>query len=309
MPNGKNRAMTKDSAPPEGEWWYYLNRSRQVGPYSRSELRSLLAKDVISPTTLVWQQGNGGWRALRDVTDEPTIEPHKGRQNWLVVVLGISVFFGAITVVPNIPTGSETGTDFAIISRAKNNQERLEVIQDTKQIQISQIAMSDFGLNDLFENWSRSSPISVDLVFNPPRASLPSQASPATRAALSPAGELVQEFWRSISSSHVVDRYELYLRRYPSGAFADIATARIKDLRKVSEQASVNRREGGSAKKKASSSASKTIKPEKSVKTIAVKASPPKIGGQCWNGNIARCRERCRAGEARACREIRKLGG
>jgi GYF domain 2 len=309
MPNGKNRAITRDSNPPDEEWWYYLNRSRQVGPYSRSELRSLLAKDVISPTTLVWQQGNGGWRALRDVTDEPKIEPHKGRQNWLVVALGTSVFFGGITGVATVPTESESRNVFAIISREKNNQERLEVIQDTKQIQISQIAISDFGLNDLYENWGRSSPISAGLVFNPTRASLPSQTSPPARAAVSPGGEFVQEFWRSISSSHVVDRYEFYLRRYPSGAFADIATARIKDLRKASEQASANKREGGAAKKKASSSASKTIKPVKSVKTTAVKASTPKAAGHCWNGNIMQCRERCRAGEARACREIRKLGG
>jgi hypothetical protein len=286
--------------------WYYLNRSRQVGPYSRSELHSLLAKEVILPTTLVWTQGSGGWRTLRELPDEPIVETHKPRQNWIVVALGISVFFSGISIVANVPTGTGSRNVFANGSTAVNTQGLLDNSRVRKQIQISEIAIADFSTqNDPGVNWSTSSPSSTGFMFNVVRPSLPSQASVAWPSE----GQLVQEFWRSMAYSDIIDRYEFYLRNYPSGTFADIAIARNKELRMPIKQASVNKGEGWIPKKRAGTNSSRTPKPKKSARITAVKTSTPKTEGRCWSRNIEQCRERCREGEARACQSLKRLGG
>lgn len=286
------------------QWWYYLSGSRQVGPYSRNELHLLLSKEVISPTTLVWTQDSGGWRALRDVSDEPVIESHKRPRHWIVAALVVTIFFGGITIVVTVPKGGESRNAVAIMTKEKNTQGLLERIHERSQVQITEIATLNFSRsNERVEDRSNSSPISAHFMFNPV-GSLSAQAAPVTIAALSPEGHLVQEFWRSIANSPVVDRYEFYLRRYPSGSFADIAAARIKELRKTSKQEMA-----GTARKKANTSSSKTRKPKKSAKTTAVKISSRKMDGRCWSRNIEQCRKRCREGEARACQKLKRLGG
>jgi GYF domain 2 len=326
-PNSRSRGATRESGFSQEQRWYYLHRSAQVGPYLQSELHSLLVKKVISPTTLVRQEGNGRWRAFRDIPEEAAAGTHKRKQNWAIVALGIAVFLGAIVVL-KVPTSSESGNVFGIISRLKNKQELLDVIRESKQIQITETARFDFSRrNDLVEvsdlhifgprtyrklSWiqvemmmqkvrddmnaasgggqeprNNSSISSTGFVSNSVRPSLTSQAS-ATPPALSPAdGQLVQEFWRSITSSHVVDRYEFYLRRYPFGIFADMATAKIKELRKIPKEASVNGSEGGAAKKKKSSNSSKTTKPT-SAKTTAAETSTQEASGNGGEGGTAK---------------------
>jgi hypothetical protein len=287
--------------------WYYLHRSRQVGPYSWSELHSLLAKEVILPTTLVWAQGSGGWRALRDRSDEPKVGPPKSRQNWIVVALAVIVLFlGGITIVAKAPMGSELRNAFAIMSKAENMHALLDRIADHKQLRITEIAKSDVSEpNGLVEDRSNASPGSASFMLNLARPSLPSQGSPATQAALSP----MEGYWRSIAYSDDTDLYESYLHRYSSGTTADIAKAKIKKVRKATKAASMNTGESGTSRKKESIRSSKTVKPSTLAKTTAVKNSTLKTGGRCWSGNIGRCRERCRAGEARACHTLKRIGG
>ena len=324
-PNSRSRGATRESGFSQEQRWYYLHRSAQVGPYLQSELHSLLVNKVISPTTLVRQEGNGRWRAFRDIPEEAAAGTHKRKQNWAIVALGMVVFLGAIAVL-KVPTSSESGNFFGIISRLKNKQELLDVIRESKQIQTTETASFDFSRrNDLVEEsdlhifdprtfrqlswiqvemmmkkvrddvivgtggkqkpWSNS----AGFMVHPARVSSTSQADPATPAKVSLAeGQLVQEFWRSMASSAVVDRYEFYLRRYPFGVFADMATAKIKELRKVPKEAPVNGGEGGTAKKKKSSNSSKTTKPT-SVETTAVETSTQKTRGRCQIGNTGRC--------------------
>jgi hypothetical protein len=292
--------MINDSTPLEGEDWYYLNRSRQVGPYSTGELRWLLAKDVIAPATLVWRQGNGGWRALQDVVDEPVAETHRKRQNWLVSVLVVTVFFCGITIVAKVPTGSELKNVVAVVPKSEHRQEVTGSIRGDNRIDITEVAISDFTRPRSVEDSSS--------FINSGQPSLLPQG-PATRTALSPEGQLELDFWRSIAYSDDADLYRSYVRRYPSGTFADIAAAKIKELARATKQASVNKSKAEAAQKKSSIVSSKTINWKSSTKATAVKTSTPKTSGLCSNGNIERCRDRCRKGEARSCQRLKQLGG
>src|SRR5688572_12357937 len=71
--------------------WYYLNRSRQVGPFSQSELHLLLAKEVMSSSTLVRTHDGSGWRPLRELSNEPA-RPDSSRSNCKFVALFIIPF-------------------------------------------------------------------------------------------------------------------------------------------------------------------------------------------------------------------------
>jgi hypothetical protein len=80
-------------------------------------------------------------------------------------------------------------------------------------------------------------------------------------------------------SSNVANRYEYYLRHFHHGSFADIATVRIKELRTITQKASVVRDDGATAKKKKNSRTSKTPKPQTSVKVAALATSAQKTEG------------------------------
>jgi uncharacterized protein DUF4339 len=283
MGNGEYAPMINDSTPLEGEDWYYLNRSRQVGPYSTGELRLLLAKDVIAPTTLVWRQGIGGWRALRDVAGEPVVETQQKRRNWSVVALVVTIFFCGITIVAELPTGSELRNVVAAVPKSESRQEVTGTVRGDNRTNITEVAMTEFSGPQLVENPSREFPIGAGLINSVPVSLL--AKAPATRAALSPEGQL------------------------NPGTSADIATEKIKELGRATKQASVNKSKAEAAKKKTSIDSSKTINWKNSTKATAVKASTPKTSALCGNTNTERCRERCRKGEARSCRKLKKLGG
>lgn len=55
--------------------WYYVEKGQRQGPISDGEFNSLLKKSVITPATLVWQDGMSQWRAYGEVARESAPEP------------------------------------------------------------------------------------------------------------------------------------------------------------------------------------------------------------------------------------------
>jgi hypothetical protein len=219
---------------------------------------------------------------VRDLPNEPVIETQKRRRNWAVVALGICIFFVGIGVVVEVPPASESNIAFAMTPKEQNSRGLLDKV-GADHIRDKEI-----------------------VVIHPDFASLPSRISQAARAGTSTDRQLVQEFWRSIAYSDVVDRYRFYLRRYPSGPFAETATARVRELRETAKR-KVIKSEIGIAKKKASSISSNAPKSKRLAKAAVVKTSISKLAGRCGSRHIAQCRQRCRAGDARACQDLRRL--
>jgi hypothetical protein len=279
--------------PPSESEWYYLNRSQQVGPFSQSELHLLLAKEVISSSTLVRTLDGAGWRPLRELSNEP-VETHNPRSNWMFVALFMTPFL--VGVLATVPKAVEQKNVLAPEMGKKNSR-----TTDDDRDPMAEATLPNSSIKD----WTNSSPGSSAFIFNAVRPALPSEAIRVTRAALSPEEQSELEFWRSITHSNYTNLYMLYLQQYPSGPFADIAKTKIQSGK---QKASVVRPKVPSAKRKRSSSPSRRVE-LKSTNRKTAKTVPAKTLGRCSTGNIASCRERCRAGDARACQKLNRIGG
>jgi hypothetical protein len=134
--------------------------------------------------------------------------------------------------------------------------------------------------------------------------------------------QLVQEYWRAISYSKVIGRYEYYLRRSPSGSFAAAAAERIKELssealpehpkvkRKKEATPSTSRPRPAKAQPRTNPPAiAKKIDKPAIAKKIDKPAIAKKIDKRCWSRDINECREQCRNGERQACHKLVRLGG
>jgi len=243
------------------ERWYYLHESRQVGPCSGSELHALLAKGIISIDTSVWSRNTVGWRTLRELSDQPVVHSPESRLKWAVLALAIAML--GIAVIAS-----------ELISKLGNGQESSAGIANQNQNEALGAKTKSGETPDLIQTLQVAS----------------------TRAALSGEPRLELEFWRSIVGSNDVDLYEIYLSRYPAGAFADIAAAKIKELGVDTNAAPVD--QDDSAASSVSNNSSKPVDRKRAVKTVQ---NTRTTKGRCWHGNIQECRERCRSGELRAC--------
>lgn len=262
--------------------WYHLRQFRKISPYSDNELHALLAREL-------------GFR-----------RPRRLRRNWIVVALSMITFSVGIAAVAKVPTGNEL-TDILAVQSKANGEDISDRIGDYKHIQVAELAMSNFGrTRGLAADWSSASPISVAIMFNavpaslgsqsnsssslsPDSASLPPQPIPATRTALSPEAQLELEFWRAVVRLNDVGLYESYLRRYPSGTFADIANEKIKAFRKVTKT-------GSTTKSKKSISSSETKRPKKTIWGILT-AAIATTEGRCRGGNSGQCGEPLKTAE------------
>jgi hypothetical protein len=221
-------------------------------------------------------------------TGKPLREPLAGDR--AIIAFRITLFVGGMAILASIHTGGESKNDFAV--------RLLDRIQEHKAIQITEVAISNS-----IEDWVNSS--SPRRKFNPILTSTESSPTSKVRPLN---GQLVQEFWRSMVSSNVIGRYDSYLRDYPSGTFAGIATARIKDLQNTAKEASGSLGEDATTRNPENVSPAETIKRKTSAKALAVKPSSSKPRSRCWSGNIEGCKERCRGGEIRACQKVKRLG-
>jgi len=253
------------------ENWYYLHRAHQVGPYSLPELYMLLAKEVIAPATLVWSPGQGGWREFQHVTGQPQASPPKRRRAWAAAMFGIAMFLVGLTALEQAPTERQTGYLLVTASLPE----------------------------------SRPKPLDRIRVYNPKPVYLAAVDVPAP-VPFSPAGRVLLpdervelELWQATAAADESDPYLYYLSQYPSGAFASLATAKIKQFRKPAAR-KIERK----PVKKASVSAANSVAP----KTTALKAAG-KPAARCTERNRQQCRERCSAGDTLACQKIQRMGG
>jgi hypothetical protein len=242
--------------------WYYLQDSRQIGPYTQAELEELLERGVISAETLVWTK-HRSWEPMGGSTQvpEPPAREH-GRSRTLL--LAAALFCGGLSFQTNSPGPNSAGHEAAMFV---------------------------------------SQEISYDKMQAPEGASLAVPNEQVRTPALSAGNQLVQEYWRAIAHSKVIGRYEYYLRRSPSGSFAEAAVARIKEL---SSEAPPQQPK---VKPKKTKVASAVVRPAKAQLNPTVPVVTKKNERRCWTRNIEECRERCRNGEKTACQKLVRLGG
>jgi hypothetical protein len=253
------------------EKWYYLHRAHQVGPYSLPELYMLLAKEVIAPTTLVWSAGRGGWREFQQVTGQPQASPPKRRRAWAAGMFGIVMFLAGLTALERAPTESETGYLLVTASLPHSRPEPLDRIR-VYQPKPVYLAAVDVPAPVLF--------------------------APAGRVLL-PDERVELELWQATVAADEPDPYAYYLSQYPSGAFASLATAKIRQFRKP-----VAKKIKRNSAKKESVSTPTPVTPKATASKAAVKPA-----GRCTERNRQQCRERCSAGDTLACQKMQRLGG
>jgi hypothetical protein len=270
----------------------------RIEPYPRSELRSQLARNAITRATLVWQLGYRRWRAPQVFANEPARFGQKCLQSWVAAALGLTLLCGGIAAVHTQNTKIAT-SEFAGLNHydadLSNHGPRRYRLSDTQVAIAREVGEGAIIMGSVKQDlWGTLSFSDIDFMFNSVRPSPKSQTSIAIPAAAE--GRLVQEFWRSMVSSDVAERYVSYLRNYPSGEFAGVATARITELRKVDKEVSVHTDKVGATKKK-NGSFTKTKQSRTSEKTSAVKTSTRKRAVRCRDRYTDRCRELLRSSE------------
>jgi hypothetical protein len=267
--------------------------------YIRNGLRSLVAKNAITRE------------------NELATINQKGRQKQLPAALGTTLLCGSIAVVLTVAIGIESIKAFAALSSTETRQQVSDSHKTSALIQNTNIAISElvdhdylFGDSDLSNfgpRRSRHSGTQVaiareveegEIVICARRQDLGStllfsgmnSTLNMSRFSQAPSvvpviaeGRLVQEFWRSMVSANVVERYLSYLHNYPSGAFADVASARIKELGKVTKVVSVDR-DKARAKKKKNRSFRKTTQSQMSKRISARKTSTQIKAVRCQEG-------------------------
>jgi uncharacterized protein DUF4339 len=252
-----------------GTTWYYLEDSRQVGPYTREELETLFERGAILADTLVWTKDRS-WAPMGGIAEaSPEATPGKQRRAWILLITA-ALFCGGLSYQ----------AEFPVPSSAKDN---------------SALLVSPEVSNEVTEN-SDAASLPTQEEELPMEEELPRPASAGN--------QLVQEYWRAIAHSKVIGRYEYYLRRSPSGSFAAGAAERIKDL----SSEALTEKPKAKPRKKAETVAKDSSRLKKARPDPASAAVAKKIDGRCWSRNMEACRERCRSGEKLACQKLVRLG-
>ncbi len=249
--------------------WYYLENSRQIGPYALVDLELLLERGAISPDTLVWTK-HRSWAPMGEVCNFSLATQQPKQHSPWMLLLAIALFCGGLTYEGKSPEPDDATNHAAMLVSAG-----------------TMLVSADIS----YDGMERPAVASPPLREERPRP--PSAGN-----------QLVQEYWRAIAHSKVIGRYEYYLRRSPSGSFAQSAAERIKELSSetLPEEQTVT-------PKKKETVASVERRPKKT----RPESQPPEIAkkteGRCWSRNMDVCRERCRNGEKLACQKLVRLGG
>jgi hypothetical protein len=273
--------------------WFYLQNSRQIGPCTWTELQDLLSINVISPATLVWRSKGGGWRTIEEVARGPRPAPPVPRQSSWMLVIGAVIFCAAMFVGADVSTriGSEqTNIDFFPLSTSQSSDEPPILLMTIGPVP----SQPKTETSTILVEPSFSQAPSATPWTSRPRAIATSPSRPT------PNSHLVQEYWRAISHSKVIGRYEYYLRRAPTGSFARGAATRIEELKRQPRSNTTNRVKKPPPKKQTTSS---------SMPANLVETTPDASAERCWSRNREACRQKCRAGDHRSCERLRRLGG
>lgn len=199
--------MTKH-APFDQAKLYFLDRSRQDGPYSQLQLRFLFANGAISATTLVWQLRSGRGRAVKEIIAAERPEQRRLGLSATLAVMSVAIFVcAAAAAMLMLPKDSEPEESFAVIPAVKASQHVPKEIPRRQPLRPA------------------APPNFVSMPPPPPVAiSVPKPSFFPARS------ELPHEFWRSMATVNVAERYRSYLLRFPSGQFAATAASRIMEL-------------------------------------------------------------------------------
>src|ERR1700742_1547131 len=47
--------------------WFYAAQGQQQGPFAEAQFRNLIARNTVTPDTLVWTDGMSGWQRCGDI--------------------------------------------------------------------------------------------------------------------------------------------------------------------------------------------------------------------------------------------------
>jgi hypothetical protein len=218
--------------------WYCFNGRRRLGPFTASELCSLIAKGTINRTTLVRNNNGARWRLAGDVVAHQKGHARAGLVAMAAGGIAISVFFWVLLQ----ENGQDPGLmlpDASLFTGTIPNDAR----EHPKRSSDVPLILNDARSTASSPNYPGLSGTPID-PFDKTRPELSTSSISAdkeadsarlVRAVPSPVqykvGRLAQEFWRSIDGSAVIMRYERYLRDYPQGAYADLAAKRIEELK------------------------------------------------------------------------------
>jgi hypothetical protein len=218
--------------------WYYFNRRRRVGPFTTSELCSLITKGAITHSTLVREKNSTHWQLAGHVTAHRN---GRARMGFAAVAAGsIVVCIFCWTLL------QESGQDPSLVvletplltSAISNDtgeqlKQASETMKSPNDPQNAASVINNPGLTgasiDPFEKTHpelSTSSLGGDRTINSVQP-IPTFPLPVQQKT----GQLVQEFWRSIEGSTVIMRYGRYLRDYPQGLYADLAVVRIGELK------------------------------------------------------------------------------
>ena len=203
------------------------------------------------------------WEPIGGLPHVPEPRARERGRTWMLL-LAAALFCGGLSFQANSPSPSRAGNDAAMLISPEISYDKMQALEVA------------------------ALPVPMEQV----RAPVPSAGN-----------QLVQEYWRAIAHSKVIGRYEYYLRRSPSGSFAEAAAARIQELRSeaLPQQPKL--------KPKKTRVASQLARPKKAQASLAPPVLAKKNERRCWSRDIAECRERCRNGEKMACQKLVRLGG
>lgn len=270
--------------------WYYLNRSRQVGPFTRAEIFSLLESKIIEPTTLVWTQGGGGWCEIRTVPSEEA-PPRRSRATFhcIVGLMALSIAAGGVA----LRSGDTLEGEFEGI--AAKHAEYLEALgkpvglpektKDPARIMASADADLTSTLTPAAEVETTGASEATSVVYLVPAPPSKIEVGKPTRIALTSQEQRELDQWKSISRSDDAVEFRSYLKAYPNGPYSVMASQKAADL----EEASIE----PAAKPvvvKAKKIVVKKVAAPSVAKALPVKIEPVKPKTRCWNDGVASCR-------------------
>lgn len=248
-----------------------VDQHRQVSLHSWSELRSLLEKDLISPTTLVWSRGGDVWCSLSDLSNVKTKAWRRG--SWSKVPVGIAALASLISVIAAISIRVDSSIFPASLIATNEKSAPMARPSETRKTAQDPLTLS---------------PKNTTVAFQAVPPSLPSQETRQTRQLLSDEDQLELRIWRSVARSGDVNLYKSYLRYYPAGTFAALATSKLNRLAERNRQASNHDAEQGKQKRRRGSPIHITRKITPT--TTALRIASPNHSNRCWEGNRRGCR-------------------
>jgi hypothetical protein len=105
--------------------WYYLEDSRQIGPYTRSELEALLERGEISADTLVWTK-HRSWAPLSEMAEARPAAARPKQRRALMLLLAAALFCGGLSYEADTPAPSGAGDDTALLVSPDKSPEMAE---------------------------------------------------------------------------------------------------------------------------------------------------------------------------------------